>query len=127
MIQSYARDRFPPIPAIAVSFAIPDSYDWQNPITAIIDSSADITIVPLELLRQYRAPFLKRVVLKSQWAERQAVHLHEVDIRIGESVLPGIDVAGDPNSEEVILGRNVLNRLDLRLEGPKLRTHILEG
>lgn len=25
------------------------------------------------------------------------------------------------------LGRNVLNRLDLRLEGPKLRTHILGG
>ncbi len=28
---------------------------------------------------------------------------------------------------EALIGRNVLKRLDLRLEGPKLRTHILGG
>jgi hypothetical protein len=53
--------------------------------------------------------------------------LYEVDVRLGDLVFPGIDVAGDFASNEILLGRNVLNRLDLRLEGPKLRTHILGG
>jgi hypothetical protein len=44
---------------------------------------------------------------------------------IGHVVLPAVDVAGDPYSAEMLLGRNVLNRLDLRLEGPALRTHLL--
>ena len=55
----------------------------------------------------------------------RSVYVYEVDLRIGQMVLPAIDVAGDPFSDEVLLGRNVLNRLDLRLEGPALRTHLL--
>ena len=46
-------------------------------------------------------------------------------VREGGTILPAVDVAGDPFSDEILLGRNVLNQLDLRLEGPALRTHFL--
>jgi hypothetical protein len=127
MIQAYDRTHLLPIPVVEIRLAVPDSNDWQGPFKAIIDSGADLTIVPLAWLRQFRAPYLKRAVLRTQWSQRQPVGLYEVDVRLGDLVFPGIDVAGDFASNEILLGRNVLNRLDLRLEGPKLRTHILGG
>jgi hypothetical protein len=127
MIQAYDRTHLLPIPVVEIRIAVPDSNDWQGPFKAIIDSGADLTIVPLAWLRQFRAPYLKRAVLRTQWSQRQPVGLYEVDVRLGDLVFPGIDVAGDFASNEILLGRNVLNRLDLRLEGPKLRTHILGG
>lgn len=127
MTQPYDQNRLPPIPVLNVWLAVPDSNDWHGPFPAIVDSGADLTIVPLGVLRQLAAPYLKRAVLRSQWEERQVVFLHEIDLKIGDLVLPGIDVAGDDISHDLLLGRNALNRLDLRLEDPKLRTHILDG
>lgn len=125
MTQPYDQNRLPPIPVLDVWLAVPDSNDWHGPFPAIVDSGADLTIVPLGVLRQFEAPYLKRAVLRSQWEERQVVYLHEVDLKIGDLVLPGIDVAGDDISHDMLLGRNVLNCLDLRLEGSKLRTYVL--
>jgi len=127
MIQDYDRKRLPPLPVVDIWLAIPDSYDWLGPYIALIDSGADLTIVPLAFLRQFNAPYLKRAILRTQWSQRQPVGLYEVDVRLGDLVFPGIDVAGDVASNERLLGRSILNRLDLRLEGPKLRTHILGG
>lgn len=125
MIRSYSNSAFPPIPVLDVTFSAPMQDEWGDPFEAFIDSGADFTIVPLNLLQSIRAPIVKPVILSSQWQDRRSVHLYEVDLRIGELVLPAVDVAGDPGSGEILLGRNVLNRLDLRLEGPALRTHLL--
>jgi predicted aspartyl protease len=115
------------MPVVEIWLAVPDSNDWHGPFSAIVDTGADFTIVPQSVLHGFSAPYLKRVMLRTQWSQRQPVGLYEVDLRIGELVFPGIDVAGDRASTQILLGRNVLNRLDLRLEGPKLRTHILGG
>lgn len=125
MIQPYDLSYVPPIPLLEIWLAIPDSLDWQGPFSAIVDTGADFTIVPRAILRAFNAPYLKRAVLRTPWSQKQPVGLYEVDLRVGQLMFPGIDVAGDAHSNEVLLGRNVLNRLDLRLEGPKLRTHLL--
>ena len=125
MIRNYSNSAFPPIPVLDVTFSAPMRDEWGGSFEAFIDSGADFTIVPLDLLRSIQAPIVKPVILSSQWQDRRSVHLYEVDLRIGELVLPAVDVAGDPGSGEILLGRNVLNRLDLRLEGPALQTHLL--
>lgn len=127
MIQAYDPRFLPPMPVVEIWLALPDSNDWHGPFSAIVDAGADFTIVPQSVLHGFSAPYLKRVMLRTQRSQRQPVGLYEVDLRIGELVFPGIDVAGDRASTQILLGRNVLNRLDLRLEGPKLRTHILGG
>ena len=47
-------------------------------------------------------------------------------IRIGNVVLSSVEVAGDPDSDEVILGRNVLNDLTLCLKGPEVQLELVE-
>jgi hypothetical protein len=45
-----------------------------------------------------------------------------VDIHLGGILLPAIQVAADEGGEEIILGRNVLNKLSIFLDGPVLIT-----
>ncbi len=58
------------------------------------------------------------MTIRSQWGERHNVMLYLVDIQIGNLTLPGIEVVGDEISDEIILGRDVLNRLRILLNGP---------
>ena len=62
----------------------------------------------------------------SQWEDRREVTVYHVNIQIGNVVLPSVEVAGDPNSDEVILGRNVLNDLTLCLKGPEVQLELVE-
>jgi len=63
--------------------------------------------------------------LRSQWGERRVVYLYLVDLQIDATTFPGIYVVGDELGQESVLGRNVLNRLRLLLDGPAALTQIL--
>jgi len=41
-----------------------------------------------------------------------------VDIELGNLRLPGVFVVGDEQSSEIVLGRNVLDKLRFLLDGP---------
>ena len=123
MIQPYSQAYFPPMPVLVVALAAPQTGDWSATVSAIVDTGADFTVVPLSLLKPLTPPMVRPATLSSQWQDRRHVYVYEVDMRIGDEVLPAIDVAGDPLGNEILLGRNLLNRLDLRHEGPALRIH----
>ena len=95
-------------------------------LPAIIDTGADATIVPLEYLRQIGARRVFEAGLRSQWGERRRVYLYLIDLRLGEFTLPGVYVVGDDRGDEVVLGRDVLNRLRLLLDGPKRVSQVSE-
>ena len=113
------------MPILDVWIAAPEERAWSGPFIAIVDTGADFTIVPLSLLSSLNPPVVRPATLSSQWQEEYFIYVYEIDLRLGNAVLPAIDVAGDPHSNEVLLGRNVLNRLDLRLQGPAQLTHLL--
>lgn len=57
--------------------------------------------------------------------DARTVAIYTVDIRIGEVVQPAVMVVNDTTGRQVLLGRNLLNRIDLRLNGFQLRTEIM--
>lgn len=126
-IQPYSRQYHPPVPVLDIFLSFPDSSDGRGPFLAELDSGADLTIIPLSIITALGVIAIDQITLMSQWRDRHLVHLFQADVRIAGIVLPAIDVAGDPRSKEILLDRNVLNRLDLRLEGPRLRTHVFGG
>lgn len=93
-------------------------------LEAVIDTGADATIIPVRHLRQISARPTSEAHLRSQWGERRGVFLYLVDLRIGGLLLPSSFVVGDDQGDETILGRDVLNKLELRLHGPKHLTEI---
>jgi len=126
MIRPYLHDYYPPVPVLDFTLSVPGKDEWVGPFPAIVDSGADFSIVPASILEPLKPPIMREVTLSSQWKDKRAVYVYKVDIRVGNLTLVAMDVAGDLHSDEVLLGRNILNRLDLRLEGPALRLHLLE-
>jgi predicted aspartyl protease len=95
-------------------------------LTAVIDTGADGTIVPVRHLEQISARRVFETGLRSQWGERRTVFLYLVNLQIGTLELTGIHIVGDELGEEFILGRNVLNELRLLLDGPTGLTQLLD-
>lgn len=127
MLEAYLDTYSPPIPVLQIYLSSSDEEEWQGAFTGIVDTGADFTIVPKEILAAMKAIQVGSGVLSSQWRDRRSVNIYEIDLRIDDIVLSYVEVAGDPFSNELILGRNVLNELDLRLDGPNRELHLRNG
>lgn len=127
MKQPYNDDYFPPIPVLQVRFSTPEWDLHTELLQGIVDTGADGTLVPVKHLEQIEASVEAQTGLRSQWGERRAVNLYLVDIEVEALTLPGIWVIGDEIGNEVVLGRNILNRLRLLLDGVAATTEIVDS
>ncbi|PKO23681.1 MAG: hypothetical protein CVU38_02805 [Chloroflexi bacterium HGW-Chloroflexi-1] len=118
MNYAYLSDYAPPAPALQISLGYPAGVLSVGPVTAIVDTGADGTLIPRVLIEDVGAPFVDDVRIRSHWGEWRNAPVFAVDIGVGEMRLPGVEVVGDEWGQEIVLGRNVLNRLVLLLDGP---------
>lgn len=121
----YAQTYKPPAAVIEVSLAAPGLTETVGPFTALIDTGADTSLVPKSVLLALGAPSLFEAQLRSPWGELHPVVVYLADILIGAERYPGIEVAADETDTEFILGRNLLNKLSLLLDGPHQVTQFL--
>jgi hypothetical protein len=109
----------PPAPACQIYLTATRRPRSVGPLPAIIDSGADGTLVPLHYLEQIGATRTFEMGLRSQWGERRIVYLFLVNLRVDRFDLPGVFVVGDDQSDEIVIGRNILNQVRIILDGPK--------
>jgi hypothetical protein len=114
----YDRTYAPAMPVVEVRLIGPESNRTVGPVTALVDSGADATAVPLSLLVQIRAFSIGSGSMSGIWGDRRPVKIYLVSLEIGEYQLLGIRAAAVPDEFGMVLGRNVLNHLELRLNGP---------
>lgn len=117
----------PPTPVCQVSFSVARTAQSVGPLGAILDTGADGTLVPQRYLDAIGARRVMETGLRSQWGERRVVYLYLVTLHIGEIELPGTYVVGDERSDEIVLGRNVLNHLKIWLDGPENISRLSKG
>jgi predicted aspartyl protease len=122
----YSAQYAPAIPVLQVSFGYGDVRRLPETFAAIVDTGADATIVPDDIARRLKASPLNPAHLETQWGDVHPVTMYLLDVQIGAVRLPSVVVAGDPESDEIIRGRNVLNKLALLLDGPAQRTDGLD-
>jgi predicted aspartyl protease len=111
-----------PVAEIIISGPAPD-----NPtvaITALIDSGADATMLPLNVLNEAKALFLQTSQMRGITGHSLTVDLYLVTIEIGGQRLPGIQAVAMRHDSEVIVGRDVLNQLAVLLNGLAHTTEI---
>ena len=75
-MSDYAYDSAydPPIPVCHVTLMLPTT-DRRVELSAIVDTGADGTIVPIRYLRRIEARRAFEAGLRSQWGERRTVYL----------------------------------------------------
>ena len=116
---AYSRNYLPAAPILEVTFVAAAENRRAGPLVGIVDSGADGTLVPLRYLTEIQAPPTSEMVVRSQWGERRRVWLYLVDVQIGTLIFAGLEVVGDELSDDVVLGRDLLNRLRIVLDGPQ--------
>ncbi|MEZ4705650.1 MAG: hypothetical protein R3A44_00505 [Caldilineaceae bacterium] len=92
-------------------------------LTALVDSGADATAIPLRYLDQIAALPVERRWLSGVTGERHLVSLYEVYLRIGEFG-QYLAVVGDAFGQEATVGRDILNHYVVKLDGPALVVEI---
>lgn len=126
MSTPYDDAYIPPVPVLVIRLAAPGEAPTVGPFSAVIDTGADGTLVPTEYLEQVEAIGVAEAILHGILGESREVHLYEVDLHINTLALPGVLVAGYDQGQEIILGRNVLNKLVLLLDGHSRQTDLFE-
>jgi hypothetical protein len=118
---------FPPFPVLEVTLSTPAEGLTTDTLPALVDTGSDATFVPLGHLSQIGAVETTEMWALSHWGERRHVLLYLIDIQVGHLTLPGIEVVGDDLGNEILLGRDVLNRLRLLLDGPAEMSKLMDG
>jgi predicted aspartyl protease len=86
-------------------------------LSALIDSGADATAVPIRYLDQIGALPVETRWLRSATGERHRVQLYEIYLQIG-NYGQYVFVVGDTFSDEAIIGCDILNHYVVTLDGP---------
>ncbi|MCW5853938.1 MAG: hypothetical protein KIT87_27980 [Anaerolineae bacterium] len=80
--------------------------------------------MPIEQLRAILAPVVTEARIRSHWGEWRTVQLFAVDVQVGLITISGLFVVGDDEGNEIILGRDFLNKLRVVLDGPSQFTEL---
>ncbi len=113
----YSKSYSPPAPVAEIWLGYPEAAVSVGPLEALLDTGADGSVIPLKIVEQIEAPMIDIVRVRGPWDSWRSARMFVVDIKIGDLLLPAVDVVG-VEGNDVVLGRNVINRLRLVLNGP---------
>jgi predicted aspartyl protease len=98
----------------------------MGPFVALLDTGADVTFVPLFLLEKIEALEAFTARVRSHFGDSKSVQLYVVAFEVEDVRLASTYVVADEDGDDIILGRDVLNKLPLFLDSPPLHTYLLD-
>ncbi|MEZ4737399.1 MAG: retropepsin-like aspartic protease [Caldilineaceae bacterium] len=113
----YDQSYDPPFPAIQIGISTPEQPQTQRQLTVLVDSGSDGTLLPSDVLRAIGATYVDHIRVQGLFGGRRSVALYMVQLQIGPYTIYAVQVGATNRKDEVVLGRNVLNQLDITLRG----------
>ncbi len=120
----YSTDYDPLMPIVEVGVSAARRSRTERALTALIDSGSDGTLIPIDILEAVGARYIDQARMQGILGGRRLVDIYLVSLRIGTHRLRGVRVIAVDAKGETILGRNVLNRLVITLNGLASTTEI---
>lgn len=113
----------PAMPVISIAV---DGYAGlaSQAVSALVDSGADGTMIPIDLLEAAGALYEDTVNMRGVLGDSEPVDRYTVGIQIGPLIIHGVHAVAIPPGEESVIGRDVLNFLAVTLNGPAHTTQI---
>lgn len=107
----------PAFPVVTINISGNSSQKSQT-LTAFIDSGADATLIPLNLLQA-----VKTRKMDTRWARnisgmRYRVAVYMINLSISSIIFSDVEVIANQQTDEIVLGRDILNELLVTLNGP---------
>lgn len=83
-------------------------------------------MLPSAIVKRLKIRHTAKGRLHSAWGSPYGIRLYIVDVDVEGIILPGVVVAAGTNIREVILGRTILNKLPIFLDGPDQHAEVLD-
>lgn len=118
MIYTYDYDLnyVPAMPMVKIYIGRPDSAVSLS-LPALVDSGADATMIPISHLKRVNAIKRQQVFIQSISGRRAGAILYTVSLQFAHYERQRIDVVGNQDTDEIIIGRDILNHLVVTLDG----------
>jgi hypothetical protein len=119
----YGLDHHPPAPVLQVTISSVTNRRLRQTLPALLDTGADITAIPEYCLSPLKLYPVAQLQIAGIQATRNTVFIYAVRLAVAELVILRQEVILTSLNFAVI-GRDVLNRLNLHLYGPQLAFEI---
>ena len=120
----YSRNYYPAAPTILLGLSQSGGMEANIEITALLDTGADATMIPENILKMAGARFVQQHRMRGVVGEAVPVNLYLTAVHIADHTIHGIRAIAVPENSEAIVGRDVLNQLEITLNGPALELWI---
>lgn len=107
----------PAAPVVEIGIAKSGQQTPSAKVTALIDSGADATMLPINLLQGANARYSMTRQMRGVGDHPIVVEMYVVTLFIGEFAFPGIEVIAAAENSEALIGRDVLNQMIVTLNG----------
>lgn len=123
---TYSREYQPAMPVVEVKLGRGGESVPYEAHLALVDSGADGTLVPIDLLEQVGARQVGTARIRGIVGQSQEADIFLVSLRVGPHALNAVRVVAGAEGDEIVLGRNILNHLVVTLNGLASTVEILE-
>ncbi len=124
MKASYDTSLSPPAPFLPVRLASLADHSESITVQARLDTGADLIAIPAALIERLRLVPAGEIEVEGYDGRRTTLRAYDVNLQIDQLSVAGLLVIGFAE-DHVLLGRDVLNRLRVLLDGPALTAEIL--
>ena len=123
----YNRQMHPPAPFVHVRLASWDGTTVADGIPAQVDTAADLTVIPEGLATHLGLRPAGEIRVAGFEQPLTTTSVYEVRMAIQDLELLRTEVVASPTEPHVLLGRDVLNRHRIVLDGPRAALEIEEA
>jgi predicted aspartyl protease len=121
---SYDTSWLPAAPFLPVQLASLAERSETIAVQAKLDTGADLTAIPYALIERLQLMPAGEIEVEGYDSRRATIRAYDVNLQIDQLRVNGLLVISFAE-DYVLLGRDVLNRLRILLDGPALTTEIL--
>jgi predicted aspartyl protease len=115
----------PPAPVFEIIIRKTGQKSTQVELSALVDSGADATMVPIDALHKVGARYVETRQMRGVTGVTYPVDLYSLIVQIGSQTIPPIRAIAATSEGDTIVGRDILNQLVVTLNGPANVTEVL--
>jgi predicted aspartyl protease len=119
----YANE-VPPAPYVLVILSNPDGTARTGDLPAKVDTGADRTVIPTLLAGQLGLRELERLTFAGLAGQQIELPVYSVQLVVRDLAPIIVEVAASDGEPYILLGRDVLNRYRILLDGPSGKLEI---